>query len=47
MATGSDRRSRDPEGGWGWKGFRMRNRKLRIIRPSWAFSPEMTSLKVT
>jgi hypothetical protein len=47
MATGSDRRSRDPEGGWGWKGFRMRNRKLRIIRPSGAFSPEMTSLKVT
>jgi hypothetical protein len=30
-----------------WKGARMRNRKLRNIRPSGAFSPEVTSSNVT
>jgi hypothetical protein len=44
MATGSD----VPEGdvtpkGAPCKGALMRNRKLRIIRPSGTFSPEMTS----
>ena len=46
MATGNDRRSRDPEGVL-WAGVRMRNRKLYNICPSGAFSPEVTSSKVT
>jgi hypothetical protein len=35
------------EGVFPWKGVRMSNRKLCNIRPSWAFSPEMTSSNVT
>jgi len=31
----------------GWKGVRMRNQKLRNIRPSGVFSPEVTSSNVT
>jgi hypothetical protein len=42
MATGCD----VPEG-VPWKGAHMRNRKLRNIRPSGAFWPEMTSSNVT
>jgi hypothetical protein len=38
--------SRDPEGD-PWKCARMRNRKLRNIRPSGAFSPKVTSSNVT
>jgi hypothetical protein len=43
MATGSDVTPK----GFHWKGARMRNRKLRNIRPSSAFWPEMTSSNVT
>ena len=47
MATGYDvTRSRDPKG-VPWKGVRMSIRKLRNIRPSGAFSPEMTSSNAT
>ena len=45
MATGCDQRSRDPEGASFGCGTRMRNRKLRNIRHSGAFTPEMTSSK--
>jgi hypothetical protein len=41
MATVSDRRSRDP------LDVRMRKRKLRNIRPSGAFWPEVTLWSVT
>ena len=45
MATGSDLRSRDPFGVP--FGLRIRNRKLRNIRPSGAFWPEITLWNVT
>ena len=36
-----------PRRGFHWKGLRMRNRTLYNIRPSGAFTPEMTSSSVT
>jgi len=48
MATGCDVIKRHvTHSGFPWKGMRMRNRKLRNIRPSGAFSPEITSSNVT
>jgi hypothetical protein len=46
MATGSNRKSRDPKA-LHWKDARMSNRKLRNIRLSWAFWLEMMSSNVT
>jgi hypothetical protein len=40
MATGSDRKGHITQKGW--KGVRIRNRKLRNIRPSGAFWLEVT-----
>jgi hypothetical protein len=45
MATGSDRMSRDPFGVP--VGVRMHNQKLRNIRPSGVFWPEVTLWNVT
>jgi hypothetical protein len=48
MATGNDvTEGYVTQKGFPWKSARMCNRKLRNIRPSGAFSPEMTSSNIT